>query len=136
MHEEKPKEVLDVDAVIVDDFDLEERSDGLWYKKNLNKPFTGKARRSYPSGKILMEIPYVQGIRQGLQEIWKEDGTLLRQVVWENGKSLETADISYILQANLCLGSKFEYLLSLSLYDRKLLMFASSGCKFVLASIS
>ena len=82
----KPKEVLDVDAVIVDDFDLEERSDGLWYKKNLNKPFTGKARRSYPSGKILMEIPYVQGIRQGLQKIWKEDGTLLRQVVWENGK--------------------------------------------------
>ena len=82
----RTKEVLDLDTVIVDEFDLEERSDGVWYKKGFSKPFNGKARRFYPSGKILMEIPYSNGLKQGVQKIWKEDGELHRQVFWEKGK--------------------------------------------------
>jgi hypothetical protein len=83
----KPKEKIeDRAAVIVDDFNLEERN-GLWYEKGKNRPFTGKGKRSYPSGSKLMEIPYLDGKRQGQQLIWRENGEVLRRVNWNNGKT-------------------------------------------------
>jgi len=83
----KPKEKIeDRPAVIVDDFNLEERN-GLWYEKGKNRPFTGKGKRSYPSGSKLMEIPYLDGKRQGQQLIWRENGEVLRRVNWNNGKT-------------------------------------------------
>ena len=73
-----------MDTVIVDDFDLEERRDDLWYKKDIHQPFTGKARRTYPSGKTLMEIPYLNGKKHGTQIIWEESGAIIRKVQWKN----------------------------------------------------
>ncbi len=87
-HEPKiPREVLDVETVIVDDFDLEERA-GIWYRKGEPSPFTGIARRFYPSGSKLLEIPYLNGEREGMQRIWKENGELQREVMWRKGKVL------------------------------------------------
>ena len=84
----KPKEEIeDRAAVIVDEFNLEER-DGLWYEKGKSASFTGKARRSYPNGNKLMEIPYRNGRKHGRQVVWKENGQILRQVDWSDGKSV------------------------------------------------
>ena len=81
----KKKEIIDNEAVIVDDFDLIERN-GLWYQLGKNQPFSGKARRSYPNGRTLMEIPYIKGKKNGTQTIWEENGTVMRKVIWINGK--------------------------------------------------
>jgi len=81
----KKNEIIDNEAVIVDDFNLIERN-GLWYKIGKNQPFSGKARRSYPNGRTLMEIPYRKGKKNGIQTIWEENGTVMRKVIWRNGK--------------------------------------------------
>tara|TARA_Y100001933_G_scaffold252643_1_gene291919 strand:- start:797 stop:2152 length:1356 start_codon:yes stop_codon:yes gene_type:complete len=84
--ETRPKrEIIDEKAIIVDDFNLTERN-GLWYQRGSNTPFTGKARRSYPNGTTLMEIPYVEGKKHGIQTIWEEDGKVMRKVLWKKGK--------------------------------------------------
>ena len=84
----KPKEeIVDRSAVIVDEFNLEER-DGIWHEKGKDLPFTGKARRSYPNGNKLMEIPYLDGRKHGRQVIWREDGKVLRGVEWSRGKTI------------------------------------------------
>lgn len=79
------KEIIDEEAVIVDDFNLVERN-GIWYQRGSSTPFTGKARRSYPSGRTLMEIPYVKGKKNGTQTIWEENGQVMRKVLWKNGE--------------------------------------------------
>jgi hypothetical protein len=79
------KEIIDEEAIIVDDFNLIERND-IWYQRGSSTPFTGKARRSYPSGSMLMEIPYVKGKKNGIQTIWEENGQIMRKVLWKNGE--------------------------------------------------
>jgi hypothetical protein len=76
-------EINDETAVIVDDFDLIERK-GIWFLKGKEKPFTGKARRSYPGGKTLLEIPYLNGKKHGIQTIWEENGAVLRKIQWKD----------------------------------------------------
>ena len=76
-------EINDEPAVIVDDFDLIERK-GIWFLKGQDQPFTGKARRSYPSGKTLLEIPYLNGKKHGMQTIWEENGAIMRKVQWRD----------------------------------------------------
>ena len=80
-------EIKDEPAVIVDDFNLIEKK-GIWFLKGKDKPFTGKARRSYPSGKILMEIPYLNGKKHGIQTIWEESGAVMRKVQWKNDQRI------------------------------------------------
>ena len=75
--------IKDERAVIVDDFNLIEKK-GIWFIEGKDKPFTGKAKRSYPSGKTLMEIPYLNGKKHGAQIIWEENGAVIRKVQWEN----------------------------------------------------
>jgi hypothetical protein len=77
------KEIVDVEAIIVDDFNLIERN-GIWFQRGSSTPFTGKARRSYPSGRTLMEIPYLKGKKYGTQIIWEENGEVMRKVLWKN----------------------------------------------------
>ena len=79
------KEIIDEEAIIVDDFNLIERN-GIWYQRGSSTPFTGKARRSYPSGRTLMEIPYLKGKKNGTQTIWEENGEVMRKVLWKNGE--------------------------------------------------
>ena len=79
--------IKDEPAVIVDDFNLIENK-GIWFLKGKDKPFTGKARRSYPSGKILMEIPYLNGKKHGIQTIWEESGAVMRKVQWKNDQRI------------------------------------------------
>ena len=74
--------IKDEPAVIVDDFNLIEKK-GIWFLKGKDKPFTGRARRSYPNGSILMEIPYLNGKKHGIQTIWEEDGEVIRKVNWK-----------------------------------------------------
>lgn len=78
----------DLRAVVVDDFNLEERS-GLWYEKGKSQPFTGKGRRSYPSGAKLMEMAYKDGKRHGTQTVWREDGSIIRKAEWRNGNPVK-----------------------------------------------
>lgn len=72
-------------VLIIDDFDLEERGN-LWFRTGNKTPFTGKAKRSYPSGKTLLEIPYLNGKKHGTQIIWEESGKVLRKIEWKNNQ--------------------------------------------------
>jgi hypothetical protein len=73
------------EVLILDDFKLEERK-GLWYQKGVEIPFSGKAKRSYPNGKTLLEIPYLHGKKHGTQIIWEESGKVLRKIEWKNNQ--------------------------------------------------
>lgn len=79
------KEIIDVEVIIVDDFNLIERN-GIWYKRGSSTPFSGKARRSYPTGRTLMEIRYFNGKKNGTQTIWEENGQIMKKVLWNNGE--------------------------------------------------
>ena len=79
------KEIIDVEEIIVDDFNLIERN-GIWYHRGSSTPFSGKARRSYPSGRTLMEIRYFNGKKNGTQTIWEENGQIMKKVLWNNGE--------------------------------------------------
>ena len=76
---------LEPTVLIIDDFDLEERGN-LWFRTGNKTPFTGKAKRSYPSGKTLLEIPYLNGKKHGTQIIWEESGKVLRKIEWKNNQ--------------------------------------------------
>ena len=75
-------EIKDEQVIIIDDFNLEEKK-GIWFLKGQDKPFTGRARRSYPNGSILMEIPYLNGKKHGIQTIWEENREIIRKVNWK-----------------------------------------------------
>jgi antitoxin component YwqK of YwqJK toxin-antitoxin module len=76
---------LEPTILIIDDFDLEERGN-LWFRTGNKTPFTGKAKRSYPSGNTLLEIPYLNGKKHGTQIIWEESGKVLRKIEWKNNQ--------------------------------------------------
>ncbi len=80
-----PTKEPESEILIVDDFNLEERGN-VWFRIGEKKPFTGKARRSYPSGKTLMEISYLEGKKHGTQIIWEESGKVLRKIEWRNNQ--------------------------------------------------
>lgn len=78
---------VDEKSQVTDDFNIFEK-DGLWFEKGKRVPFTGKAKRSYPDGAPLLEIPYKDGLKEGTQTIWKKNGDILREVIWKKGKKL------------------------------------------------
>ena len=83
----KKEDFVDEKTQVTDDFNIFEK-DGLWYEKGKRVPFTGKAKRSYPNGTPLLEIPYKNGLKDGTQTIWKKNGEILREVIWEKGEKL------------------------------------------------
>ena len=78
---------VDEKSQVTDDFNIFEK-DGLWFEKGKRVPFTGKAKRFYPDGAPLLEIPYKDGLKEGTQTIWKKNGDILREVIWKKGKKL------------------------------------------------
>ena len=80
-----PESVADFNEIVA------RKARGVFYMttpKGKDKPFTGKARRSYPSGKILMEIPYLNGKKHGIQTIWEENGAVMRKVQWADDQRI------------------------------------------------
>ena len=83
----KREDFVDEKSQVTDDFNVFEKN-GIWFEKGKRNPFTGKAKRSYPDGKPLLEIPYKDGLKDGTQTIWKKNGEILREVIWEKGEKL------------------------------------------------
>ena len=84
----KSEDFVDEKTQVTDDFNIFEKN-GLWYEKGKRIPFTGKAKRSYPDGALLFEIPYKNGLRDGTQKIWKRNGDISREITWIKGEKVD-----------------------------------------------
>ena len=65
---------------------MEERSDGLTYKQDTKKPFTGAAVKLYPNGKPEYRVEYVNGKAHGSSVQWWENGQKSSVVEFQQGK--------------------------------------------------
>ena len=60
--------------------------DGLFYKGSDTTPFTGKYEETFDSGSPRMEINLVNGIKEGLEKSWSEEGKLLLEGNFKGGQ--------------------------------------------------
>ena len=65
---------------------LERRSDGLWYDKANNKPFTGRIFAAYPTSEKKSETNYLSGRQHGLTIHWYRNGKRQSQFQYAGGK--------------------------------------------------
>ena len=65
--------------------DLVYKNDALTYKRNTDTPFTG-IEEFYENGQLKFRWSYIDGKREGFQEIYYEDGPLKYRSNIKNGK--------------------------------------------------
>ena len=75
------------DAVDLDDLE-EDDSDRAWFR---GEPFTGQAVETYRNGVRASLTSYVKGHEEGLQKIWREDGTLETESTLRRGNAVGAA---------------------------------------------
>lgn len=67
-------------------------ANGLLHEAESGKLVNGEVRERYPSGKVLSRVRYVDGAKQGRALMLFENGTLLSEAFYLNGK--ENGDVS------------------------------------------
>lgn len=67
-------------------------ANGLLHEAESGKLVNGEVRERYPSGKVLSKVRYVDGAKQGRALMLFENGTLLSEAFYLNGK--ENGDVS------------------------------------------
>lgn len=62
--------------------------DGIRYDLN-NKPINGTVVVYYPSGELLLEMPYKDGRFHGIARGYMKEGPLYMELVYKNGKEVK-----------------------------------------------
>lgn len=62
--------------------------DGIRYDLN-NKPINGTVVVYYPSGELLLEMPYKDGRFHGIARGYMKEGPLYMELVYKNGKEIK-----------------------------------------------
>ena len=73
--------------------DIEERPDGLTYKKGISSPFTGVAVQYYKDGKKEMEVTYVEGMAHGQSIRWSPKGKKEAVIEFEKGEIIGSKEL-------------------------------------------
>ena len=61
--------------------------DGIRYDLN-NKPINGTVVVYYPSGELLLEMPYKDGRFHGVARGYMKEGPLYMELIYKNGKEI------------------------------------------------
>lgn len=62
--------------------------DGIRYDLH-NKPINGTVVVYYPSGELLLEMPYKEGRFHGIARGYMKEGPLYMELVYKNGKEVK-----------------------------------------------
>ena len=77
-------------ALALDEYTMENTvlKDGIRYDLN-NKPINGTVVVYYPSGELLLEMPYKNGRFHGIARGYMKEGPLYMELVYKNGKEVK-----------------------------------------------
>ncbi len=70
---------------LIDSSGSEYRSDGLFYRKGIEEPFTGRLEERTENGEIALEASYLEGQPHGVQIRRHDNGQVAMEAIFDHG---------------------------------------------------